>query len=140
MLFVTNEIRIPLAELHFDFVRSSGPGGQNVNKVNSKAQLRWNFVRSTSLPEAARVRFLARFGTRVTNAGEVIVMSDRFRDRIRNQEDCLEKLRLLLLEIVPSPKARKKTKPTRASQKKSRESKRRLGDKKRGRTKKSWDQ
>jgi len=139
MLFVTSTIRIPMAEIHFDFVRSSGPGGQNVNKVNSKAQLRWNFAGSIALPPDARARFLERFGAKVTNSGEVVVMSDRFRDRMRNQEDCLEKLRLLLLEIATAPIPRKKTKPTRSSKKKRRESKRRQGEKKRGRGTKNWD-
>lgn len=114
-LIVSPHIHIPERELEISFARSSGPGGQNVNKVNSKAVLRWNVTHSPSLPEAVRERFLARFASRVTAMGDVVLTSDRFRDQGRNTEDCIEKLRELLMAVAHPPKQRKRTKPTRAS-------------------------
>src|SRR3954469_17607954 len=92
MLEITSNIAIPDEELHFTFVRSSGPGGQNVNKVNSKAILRWNPATS-GLPEAVRQRFLARYRARLTVTGDMIVTSQRYREQGRNLLDCREKLR-----------------------------------------------
>jgi ribosome-associated protein len=115
MLIVTPTIRIPLAELEFTFARSSGPGGQNVNKVNSKATLRWAVTRSPSLPEPARTRFLQQQATRLTAAGELVLSSQRFRDAGRNVADCLEKLRVRLLAAAQTPKRRRPTKPSRGS-------------------------
>ena len=120
MLHIPPNIHIPEAELEFTFVRSSGPGGQNVNKVNSKAVLRWNVRASTSLPPAVRDRFLQRFGSRLTVAGELIVTSQRHRDQGRNAEDCLEKAREMLQSVAKPPKTRRKTKPSRASQERRR--------------------
>jgi ribosome-associated protein len=115
MLIVNSRIRIPLSEFHFSFARSSGPGGQNVNKVNSKAMLRWKVLESASLPGEVRDRFLARYGKRLTNEGELIVSSQRFRDQGRNISDCLEKLREMLDAIATPPKRRRPTRPTRAA-------------------------
>ena len=114
MLMITPEIKIPDAELEFTFSRSSGPGGQNVNKVNSKALLRWCIYTST-IPYAVRARFLQRFKTKVSTQGDVLIVSDRFRDRGQNQRDCLEKLKQMLLMVAEAPKPRKKTKPSRTS-------------------------
>lgn len=140
MLFVTPEIIIPEAELTFSFVRSSGPGGQNVNKVNSKAQLRWSFEKSGALPWGVRQRFLERFGGRLTNTGDLLLVSDRFRDRMQNQADCLEKLHALLLQVAVPPKPRKKTKPTRGSRERAKATKQRHGAKKKQRASKgNWD-
>jgi protein subunit release factor B len=80
MLFVPPNIRIADDELKFTFVRSSGPGGQNVNKVNSKAVLRWNALASTGLPDAVRQRFITRFGGRLTEHGDLVLTSQRYRD------------------------------------------------------------
>jgi ribosome-associated protein len=87
-----------------------------VNKVSSKAVLRWPVTASPSLPEDVRQRFLERFGNRVTTEGELVLSSERFRDQKRNQEDCLEKLRAMLLDVAVPPKERRPTKPTRGSQ------------------------
>ena len=133
MLQVSAEIRIPETELEFSFVRSSGPGGQAVNKVNSKAQLRWNFASSAALPCGVRMRFLQRLGSRLTKTGDLLIMSDRFRDRLQNQQDCLDKLRDLLLLVAVAPKPRKKTKPGRGARERAKVSKQRQGDKKRSR-------
>ena len=124
MLVVNDRIRIPLRELHFDFARSSGPGGQNVNKVATKAVLRWPVARSRSLPDDVRERFMARYRRRITRDGELVLQSQRFRDRGRNVADCLEKLREMLDAVAMPPKPRKPTKPSGASRKRRLESKR----------------
>ncbi|MBN1588413.1 MAG: aminoacyl-tRNA hydrolase [Pirellulales bacterium] len=130
MLVVTPRLKIPLKEFQFTFVRSSGPGGQNVNKVSTKAQLRWPVVESPSLPEAVRGRFQAKFRRRITADGDLLVTSQRFRDAGRNVADCLEKLRAMLLEVAAAPKTRRPTKPTRASKRRRLDAKRRLSQKK----------
>jgi ribosome-associated protein len=115
MLDIEGGIHVGEEELEFTFVRSSGPGGQNVNKVNSKAVLRWNPVASAALPAGVRERFLSRFGNRLTVDGDLVISSQRFRDQHRNQDDCLDKLRAMIGAVVRPPKRRKKTRPTRAS-------------------------
>lgn len=130
MLVVTPFIRIPLSEIEFSFVRSSGPGGQNVNKVNSKAVLRWNLWASPSLTPIVRARILGRLASQVTSEGDLIFSSDRFRDQRRNREDCLEKLRACLEAAAEIPKIRMKTKPSRSSQRRVKENKGRQSQKK----------
>ncbi len=115
MLVVDSRIQIPLRELDFTFARSSGPGGQNVNKLNTKATLRWDVTRSPHLPEDVRRRFFTKYRRRITKDGHLVISSQRFRDQGRNVADCLEKLSELLSEVAKAPKRRKKTKPTRAS-------------------------
>ena len=115
MLDVDGRIQIPAAELAFTFARSSGPGGQNVNKVHSKAVLKWSPTRSASIPDAMRRRFLARYGSRLTKDGDLVLASDRFRDRPRNMEDCRRRLADMLRSVLNPPKPRRPTKPTRAS-------------------------
>jgi ribosome-associated protein len=115
MLTVSPQIRIPDDELRFSFVRSSGPGGQNVNKLNTKAQLRWAIRTSPGIPREVRQRFLERYAKRITDRGELVLTSQRFRDQRQNQRDCLEKLRSMLAAVAAPPKPRKKTKPTKSS-------------------------
>ena len=115
MLVVNRRIRIPLREFDFQFARSSGPGGQNVNKLSTKAILRWGIERSPNLPEDVRERFCARFRRRITREGEFVLTSQRFRDQGRNVADCLEKLRGMLEEVAAPPKRRRPTKPSRAA-------------------------
>ncbi len=104
-------------ELELSYVRSSGPGGQNVNKVNSKCQLRWNALASSSIPTHLRDRVLIKLQPRLTRDGDLLISSDVYRDQGRNREECLEKFRLILVEAISIPKKRKPTKPTRGSQK-----------------------
>ena len=115
MLVVNSRVCIPEDELAFTFVRSSGAGGQNVNKVNTKAVLHFAVATSPSVPEDVRRRFLARYATRVSTQGELVLTSQRHRDQARNVADCLEKLRELLLSVADPPKPRRPTKPTRGA-------------------------
>ena len=115
MLVVNNSISIPLKELNFTFSRSSGPGGQNVNKVNTKVTLHWPVAESPSVPEPVRRRFLERFANRVNSEGEVVLASQRYRDQGRNVADCVNKLREMLAQAATPPRKRKKTRPTRGS-------------------------
>lgn len=130
MLHVNHRISIPLDEFHFTFSRSGGPGGQNVNKVNTKVTLRWDVVRSPSVPEAVRQRFCSRFWRRMTKSGELVVTSQRYRDQGRNVADCLSKLRQMLAEVAAPPKARRSTRPTRAARQRRLDQKRRQSAKK----------
>ena len=124
------KFRLPYAELDFDFVRSSGPGGQNVNKVNSKAVLRWNLADTACFAPDERERILGKLGSRLTADGDLIVMSDRFRDQKQNKDDCIEKLIALVEEALTVPKARRATKPTRSSKRRKLDAKSREGEKK----------
>ena len=130
---------IPERELRWAAVRSSGPGGQNVNKVNSKAVLRWVPAWNQSLPGGVRERFLARFGNKLTTEGELVLSCDEVRDQRRNQEGCLEKLREMLRAVARPPKVRRATKPTRGSQERRKDEKTRRGEVKKGRGKVSWE-
>ena len=120
----TTSIEPPIAELRFSFARSGGPGGQNVNKVESKAVLRWDVARSRAVAGGVRARFLERFRHRITAEGELVLASQRFRDRERNVADCVAKLRAMLDEVARPPTPRRPTRPTRASRE------RRLAEKK----------
>ena len=124
MLQVTPSIAIPDDELVERFVRSSGPGGQNVNKVASAVELRFDVARSTVLPEPLRARLLARRDRRITDEGVVVISAQRFRTQDRNREDARERLAALILAANHVAKKRVATRPTRASKE------RRLGAKK----------
>ena len=115
MLEINNRLRIPATEFEWSFVRSGGPGGQNVNKVASKAVLRWNVAGSHSLPSDVKARFLAQQHHRVTKLGELVLTSQRYRDQERNRQDCLDKLGALLRQAAAPPRPRKRTRPSRAS-------------------------
>jgi len=115
MLEINPRLRVPETELQWSFVRSGGPGGQNVNKVASKAVLRWDLAGSASVPEDVKTRLRALARRYMTAAGELIVSSQRFRDQERNRQDCLDKLRDLLRRAANPPRPRKASRPTRAS-------------------------
>jgi len=133
MLRIDDRLSIPLDEFTREFSRSGGPGGQNVNKVNSKVMLRWLPGLSPSLSEPVRARFLQIVGPRLTTAGELLITSQATRDQARNLDDCLEKLRALLLLAVRPPKTRRATRPTLASKRRRVEAKSRRADTKRHR-------
>jgi len=132
MLIVSSRIQIPDSELRFSYARSSGPGGQNVNKVASKAILHWS-TQSESISPTVRERLLELFSTRVTNAGDFVISSDRFRDQRQNAEDCLDRLREMLQAACRPVKKRRATRPSQASRRRRLEDKRQQSVKKQGR-------
>jgi ribosome-associated protein len=117
-------ITIPDDELQFSFSRSSGPGGQNVNKVSSKATMRWAATISTSVPADVRHRFLAKYASQLTKDGDLVIYSQEFRDQPKNIEACRQKLLAMIASVVTPPKKRRPTRPTKGSKT------RRLSDKK----------
>jgi len=132
-LFVNQRLTIPAAQVQASYSRSSGPGGQNVNKVSSRVTLRWQVVDQPLLPPGWGNRLMARYGNRVTRDGELLLHSDRYRDQPRNLADCRSRLVVMLLDCANPPIARKKTAPSRRSQQRRMDDKRRTGDKKIGR-------
>ena len=139
-LHITPTLKIPLAELRFKFSRSSGPGGQNVNKLNTRAELHYDFARSEALIPVQRQRLAEKLATHLNSDGVLVVQSERFRTQGRNREDCLDKFAALLAEAVkPPPPKRKKTRPGRAAKVRRREEKQRHSDKKKSRRRPSLD-
>ena len=130
MLVVDDRVRIPLRELRFEFARSSGPGGQNVNKVSTKVVLRWSLAQTQSLPPEVAARLRARCASRITRSDELVLQSQRFRDRARNVADCLEKLRALVAEAADIPARRRPTRASRASVERRLRAKQRQGQRK----------
>lgn len=133
MLAIDDHVALPEEELQVSFARSSGAGGQNVNKVNSKAVLRFAVETSPSLPEGVRQRFLERFQSRITTEGEIVLMCDRHRDQAKNVEECRERLRAMILSVLTPPKRRRPTRRTRGSVERRLKAKARHGEKKRAR-------
>ncbi len=131
-IVASKHVRISEDELRWSFAHSSGPGGQNVNKVNSKATLRWT-PREGQLAPAVWSRFKSLAKRYLTQDGEVVIQSQEHRDRPQNMDACRHKLRMLLQAALVAPKRRVKTKPTRSSQRRRLEDKRRQSDKKRSR-------
>ena len=124
MLVVTPEIAIDERELSEQFVRSTGPGGQNVNKVSTAVQLRFDAARSPSLPPDVRERLLRTAGHLVTDDGVVVIIAQRFRTQERNRTDARERLVSLIRSAVAPPTPRTATRPTRASKRRRLEDKR----------------
>ncbi len=125
MLEIDDRLRIPETEFVWSFVRSGGPGGQNVNKVASKAVLRWDLATSPSVPDAVKTRLRTLQRRRITTEGELILTSQRYRDQDMNRQDCLQKLREMILQAAKVPKPRRPTKPTRGSRERRLDAKRR---------------
>jgi ribosome-associated protein len=132
-------IAIPDSELVERFVRASGPGGQNVNKVASAVELRFDVANSPSLPEPVRARLLARRDRRMTTDGVLVISAQRFRTQDRNREDARERLAAFVAHGLVVPKTRVATKPTRASRERRLDAKRARGQVKRGRGAREWD-
>jgi ribosome-associated protein len=124
MLRLTPSIAIPDEELLERFVRASGPGGQNVNKVSTAVELRFDAAQSAALPDGLRTRLLARRDRRITEDGVVVILAQRFRTQERNRQDARERLLGLLQAALKPPKSRVATKPTRASKERRLSSKR----------------
>ncbi|QVL33423.1 aminoacyl-tRNA hydrolase [Telmatocola sphagniphila] len=124
MLQINDQLRIPLEEFEWSYSRSGGPGGQNVNKVASKATLRWNFYASPSIPGPLRPRLQMKLANLLTTEGDLVLTSQLYRDQPRNREDCLTKFANILRRALIVEKPRKATKPTKGSVR------RRLTDKK----------
>ena len=129
-LIVNAAITIPAAEFGVSYARSAGPGGQNVNKVNSKAILRWRVIDSPSLPAAVQQRFLAQFGHRVTNDGEIVIAAAEHREQPRNLTACDDRLRTMILSVAKPPTRRIKTRPSRGAVERRIQSKQRNSEKK----------
>ena len=132
-LYVSSTLSIPLSELRFKFHRSSGPGGQNVNKLNTSVELQFDFVHSAVLSDEQRQRIAEKLAARLNTTGALSIQSERFRTQGRNRADCLDKLAALLAAALKTQPKRKKTKPSRAAQARRLDSKRRHSEKKKNR-------
>ena len=139
MLSVGDTIEIPEYELVERFVRAAGPGGQNVNKVASAVELRFDVARSRALPDAVRARLLARRDRRLTSDGVLVIQANRFRDQAKNRADARERLAALVVAATHVPKRRIATRPTRAAKERRIETKKNRSTIKRGRSARGWD-
>jgi ribosome-associated protein len=131
MIAISPTINIPESEIQFDFMRASGPGGQNVNKVSSAVQLRYNVKSSPSLPEDVRRRLVRFAGRRITLDGVLIIEAKRYRTQEQNRQDAVDRLVALVQRAAEKPKVRRPTRATLASKERRLESKRRRSELKR---------
>jgi len=131
MIPITRAISIDEAEIDERFIRASGPGGQNVNKVASAVQLRFDLAGSPNLPEAVKTRLIRLAGRRVTDAGVLVIDAREHRTQRQNRDEALRRLVQLIRRAAPPPKRRRKTRPTAASRRKRLDAKRRRGETKR---------
>lgn len=136
MIKITPDIAIDEAEITEQFVRASGPGGQNVNKVATAVQIRFDAAHSASLPDDARGRLLRLAGKRATSEGIIVIDARRFRTQAANRADAIERLVELIRKAAERPKPRRKTKPSAASRERRLQAKREHGQIKRARAKK----
>lgn len=134
MIRVNAQIELDEREIQEDFVRASGPGGQNVNKVSTAVQLRFDVAHSPSLPDPVRARLITLAGHRLTQDGVLILSAERYRSQRRNRDDALERLIELIREACEVDKPRRPTRPTLASKKRRLDSKQRRGETKKLRT------
>jgi ribosome-associated protein len=134
MIRITSSLAIDEKELGFDFIRSSGPGGQNVNKVATAVQLRFDVLHSPSLPDDVRIRLVRLAGKRLTSDGVLLITARRHRTQQQNRDDAIERLIGLIRHAAVAPKRRRKTRPTAAAKERRLEGKRRKGKIKRMRS------
>lgn len=139
MLNVNEKIAIHLKEFKFSYARSPGPGGQNVNKVNSKVILKWTIQKTKSMPESVKARFYKKYSKRISKEGEFVLSSHRFRDQGRNVADCLSKLREMILAVAAEPKVRKKKKISAGAKRRRLENKKRNSQTKQSRRSPKFD-
>ena len=130
MIIVTPTIQVDENELQFQFKLASGPGGQNVNKVATAAEMRFDAAHSPALPDEVRTRLLALAGGCMNKDGELLIIARRFRSQERNRQDAIDRLVALLQKAAKIPKPRLKLKPSRAAQQRRVAEKRRVGEKK----------
>jgi ribosome-associated protein len=137
MLEIAPSLQIDERELQIDFIRASGPGGQNVNKVATAVQLRFD-VRAASLPEDVKARLIQLAGRRMTGEGVLLIEAKRFRTQEQNRADAIQRFVELVRKSLLKPKARRKTKPTAASREERLKEKKRKGEIKKMRQSKDW--
>ena len=139
MIQVTDRITIEESELNESFIRASGPGGQNVNKVSSAVQLRFDARTSRSLPNDVSIRLQRLAGSRLTNEGVIVITANRHRSQDQNRDEARERLFAMIREAANPPPPRRATKPTKASKKRRLDSKTRHSQIKKMRSKRDFD-
>jgi ribosome-associated protein len=137
MIEITPSLQIDERDLHIDFIRASGPGGQNVNKVATAVQLRFD-VNAASLPDEIKTRLIQLAGNRITGEGVLLIEARRFRTQEQNREDAIRRFVELVRKSLVKPKSRRKTKPTQASKEERLKEKKRRGEIKKLRRERDW--
>jgi ribosome-associated protein len=139
MVAITPSIILREDEIQLDFIRASGPGGQNVNKVATAVQLRFDVRRSPSLPEEVRARLEKLAGSRLTQEGVLMIEAKRYRTQEQNRLDAIKRLVTLIQKAVEEPKPRQKTRPSRAAKQARVEEKKKRGEVKKTRRQSPWE-